>query len=66
MIKVKNVLCDIINKNELILKTPEAFVGISQHAASSIYFTVRVWTKQEYYWKVNFILLEEVKLRFEE
>ncbi len=31
IIKVKNVLWDIINKNELILKTPEAFVGISQH-----------------------------------
>ena len=57
---------DDINKNELILKTPEAFVGISQHAASSIDFTVRVWTKQEDYWKVHFSLLEEVKLRFDE
>ena len=66
IIKVKNVLWDIINKNELILKTPEAFVGISQHAASSIDFTVRVWTKQEDYWKVHFSLLEEVKLRFDE
>lgn len=64
--KVKNVLWDIINKNELILKTPEAFVGISQHAASSINFTVRVWTNQEDYWTVYFDLLEEVKLRFDE
>ncbi|MDZ4994154.1 mechanosensitive ion channel [Clostridium perfringens] len=66
IIKVKNVLWDIINKNDLILKTPEAFVGISQHAASSIDFTVRVWSKQEDYWTIYFDLLEQVKLRFDE
>lgn len=65
IIKVKNVLFDIINKNDLILKDPEPFVGISQHGASSIDFTLRVWTKQEDYWKVHFSLLEEVKLRFD-
>lgn len=65
IIKVKNVLWDIINKNPLILKNPEAFVGISEHGASSVNFTVRVWCNKEDYWTIYFDLLEQVKLRFD-
>ncbi|MGG5460244.1 mechanosensitive ion channel family protein [Clostridium sp. B9] len=66
IIKVKNVLWDVINKNELILKNPEPFVGISEHGASSVNFAVRVWCKKEDYWTIYFDLLEQVKLRFDD
>lgn len=66
LIHVKDVLTSIINKHPLILKEPEPFVGVSAHGASSIDFVVRVWCKSEDYWTINFELLEEVKLRFDE
>ena len=66
LIHVKKVLNSIINKHPLILKEPEPFVGVSAHGASSIDFIVRVWCKSEDYWTINFELLEEVKLRFDE
>lgn len=66
LMHVKKVLNSIINKHPLILKEPEPFVGVSAHGASSIDFIVRVWCKSEDYWTINFELLEEVKLRFDE
>lgn len=66
VIKVKNVLTDIINKNKLILDNPEKFVGISAHGPSSISFVIKVWCKTEDYWTIYFDLLEQVKIRFDE
>ena len=66
LMHVKDVLTSIINKHPLILKEPEPFVGVSAHGPSSIDFVVRVWCKSENYWKINFELLEEVKLKFDE
>ena len=66
VIKVKNVLTDIINKNELILDDPEKFVGISAHGPSSVDFIIKVWCKTEDYWTIYFDLLEQVKIRFDE
>ena len=65
VIKVKNILTDIINRHPLILKEPESFIAINEHAASSINFIVRVWCKNEDYWQVHFDLLEKVKLKFD-
>lgn len=65
VIKVKNILTDIINRHPLILKEPESFIALNEHAASSINFIVRVWCKNEDYWQVHFNLLEEVKLKFD-
>lgn len=66
VIKVKNVLTDIINKNKLILDDPEKFVGISAHGPSSVDFMIKVWCKTEDYWTIHFDLLEQVKIRFDE
>ena len=66
VIKVKNVLTDIINKNKLILDNPENFIGISAHGPSSVDFIIKVWCKTEDYWTIYFELLEQVKIRFDE
>ena len=66
VLHVKKVLWDIINSNDLILKNPEAFVGISEHADNSVNFVVRVWTKTENYWDVHFYILEQAKIKFDE
>lgn len=65
IIKVKRILSEIINENNLILKTPEPFIALSEQAASSVNFIVRAWVKNEDYWTVHFYLLEESKLRFD-
>lgn len=62
---VKDVLIDVVNKQNFILSDPSYFVGITAHGPSSIDFTVRVWCKSEHYWDIHGSLLEEVKIRFD-
>ena len=63
--KVKDILNNIINKHELILKDPESFVRLGNLGDSSIDFTVRVWSKTEDYWTVHFDLIESAKEEFD-
>ncbi|MBR3894306.1 MAG: mechanosensitive ion channel [Clostridia bacterium] len=64
--KVKSILLDEAAKHELVLKDPEPFARLTNHADSSIDFTLRVWAANKDYWQVNFDLLESVNKRFEE
>ena len=66
VIRVKNVLINILKKNELVLEEPEFFVGISMHGDSAINFIVKAWCKTEDYWTVYYDLLETVKIKFDE
>ncbi len=63
--KVKSVLLDTANRNELVLKDPAPFARLSNHGESSLEFTLRVWCKADDYWTVNFDLLEAVKKEFD-
>lgn len=62
---VRNVLKDVIDKNYLALKEPEAFIGINAHGPSSIDFVVRVWCKSDDFLILKHMLLEEVKIAFD-
>ena len=66
VLKVKRVLSNIIDAHDLILKTPEPFIALSAHGDSAVNFVVRVWVNNGDYWKVNFDLLESVKVKFDE
>lgn len=66
ILKVRNVLKDIVNSNNQILDYPEPFVGLLEQGANSLNFAVRVWVNTEDYWNVYFDLLEKVKIRFDE
>ena len=66
VIRVKNVLINILKKNELVLEEPEFFVGISMHGDSAINFIVKAWCKTEDFWTVYYDLLETVKIKFDE
>ena len=66
VIRVKNVLINILKNNELVLEEPEFFVGISMHGDSAINFIVKAWCKTEDYWTVYYYLLETVKIKFDE
>jgi len=62
----KNVLEDIISKDERVLKEPAPLVAVSELADSSVNFTVRAWVKSADYWGVYFDVIEKVKLTFDE
>ena len=66
VIRVKNVLINILKNNELVLEEPEFFVVISMHGDSAINFIVKAWCKTEDYWTVYYDLLETVKIKFDE
>ena len=66
IIHVKEVLTDIVKKQEFVLDNPKPFIGVSAHSPSSVDFIVKVWCKSEHYWDIHFSLLEKVKLRFDE
>ena len=62
---VKNVLNDIIGKDERILADPEPQVAVAELADNSVNFVVRVWTKTADYWGVMFDTTETIKNRFD-
>ncbi len=63
--KVINVIKNVVNTNDLILKDNEIFVEVSCHGDSSITYTTRVWVKSADYWTVYFYLMKNVKIAFD-
>ena len=63
--KAKDIIKNICNEHELILKDPAPFVRVKEHGTSSINITTRVWTKNADYWTVYFDLMESVKTAFD-
>ncbi len=56
--EAKKVIMEIIERNDMILKDPEPFVGLRNLNSSSVDLTCRVWTSTENYWTVYFYLTE--------
>lgn len=63
--KAKEVLAELVNSDERILKDPEPVIAVSELADSSVNFVCRPWVKTADYWGVYFDLTEAVKLRFD-
>lgn len=64
--KVRDVLDDIIGKDDRIMSDPPPLVVVGELADSSVNFIVRLWTKSEDYWGVKFETTETIKNRFDE
>ncbi len=64
--KAKNVILDVANKNELILKDPAPGVFVDSHAASSINLVAKIWCDVQSYWDVYYMMQENVKTAFDE
>lgn len=63
--KAREILKGIINNDERILKTPTPDIVIEELADSSVNFKLKLWTKIEDYWSVNYFMHEEVKKQFD-
>ena len=55
--KVLEVLNQLIDEAPYVIKNKETFVKLTAYKDSSIEYTIRVWTKNEDYWDLNFYLL---------
>ena len=64
--KVKEVLADVLSKDERILIEPKPRIALSELADSSVNFIVRPWVKNSEYLDVLYSLLEEIKKRFDQ
>ena len=64
--RAKQILQEIVNNDERILKDPVPVIAVSELADSSVNIIVRPWVKTEDYWNVYWDLIEAVKLRFDE
>ncbi|HKK09841.1 MAG TPA: mechanosensitive ion channel domain-containing protein [Bacteroidales bacterium] len=63
--KAKEILWDIIKKDERVLKDPEALIAVKELANSSVNIAVRVWVKSENYWPYFWDIHESVKKEFD-
>lgn len=64
--KAKQVLAEITENEERVLKEPAVTIGLAELADSSVNFVVRPWMNAADFWPTKFALLETIKLRFDE
>ena len=64
--KARNILQELAEKNEAVLKDPAPFVFMSAQGASGIEVCTRLWCKSADYWGVYGYMTESVKAAFDE
>ena len=62
--KAQQVICEVLKRNEMVLKDPAPTVRMLEHAASSINIAVRPWCKCADYWSVYFQTMEDIRAAF--
>ena len=63
--QAKDVLTEILQADNRIMKDPQPTIGIIELADSSVNFAVRPWVSTADYWDVYFSLNEQIKTRFD-
>ena len=66
MLGAKQIMEDIVNNHELILKDPAPAVAVAELADSSVNFNVRPWVNSADYWAVRSEIIETIKLAFDD
>ena len=63
--KAREIIKQVIAKNNLILTEPEPLIAVKEHAASSINLACLVWCSSSEYWNVFYYMQEAVKVAFD-
>ncbi len=63
--RAREIIKEVINQNELILKEPAPVIEVSQLADSSVNLAVRTWCETGNYWKIYYYMIENVKKAFD-
>ena len=64
--KAKEVLTNVVLKDELVLKDPVPTVAVAELADSSVNLVVRPWCDPAHYWDVHFNTIENAKNALDE
>ncbi len=64
--RAKAIIAELAGRDERIHADPAPFIAVSNLGESSVDLTVRVWVDVDNYWGVNFSLIENVKLAFDD
>lgn len=64
--KAREIILEVIAKDNRILPEPEPIVVVVNFGASSVDLSVRLWTKTEDFWVVYWSLMEEIKNAFDQ
>ena len=64
--KAKQVILDVVKKNDLIFTDPEPVIAVKEHAASSVNIACLIWCSADEYWNVFYYMQEKIKLSFDE
>ncbi len=62
----KQIMQEIVDADERILKEPSCLIAVSELADSSVNFFLRPWVASGDYWTVRADLLEKIKYTFDE
>lgn len=63
--RVRDLLTSIASAHPMVLKEPEMAIKYTGRTDNGLAFAVRVWTKKEDYWTVNYDLNEAIKKAFD-
>lgn len=63
--KAKQVILDVVKKNNLIFTDPEPIIAVKEHGASSVNIACLIWCSADEYWNVFYYMQESVKLSFD-
>ncbi|MBQ6586972.1 MAG: mechanosensitive ion channel family protein, partial [Coriobacteriales bacterium] len=58
--KLQQIMLDVMNAHELVLKDPEPFARLSGGSNEAMEFTTRAWCKSADYWTVYFDLTQQI------
>ena len=64
--KAKELIREVIAKNDKILTNPEPLIAVKEHGASSINLACLIWCASEDYWNIFYYMQEAVKVAFDE
>lgn len=64
--KAKEVLTQLVNEQEKILKDPAPQILVAELADSSVNFSVRYFATNEDFWDLHWYMIEEAKARLED
>ena len=64
--QTKQVLENVLNADERVLKDPAYTVAVLELADSSVNFVVRPWVKSGDYWPTYFALMENIKIALDD
>ena len=62
----RDIIKSLLDADDRVLSDPEPLIVVGELADSSVNLTVRAWVKTGDYWGVNFDLLEQVKIGFDD